>query len=497
MTGRRHRSRIDHTVTYPKKLGLLALALISMMAARSAETPRGAAAQLAEQWLKLCERPDLAAMTDWLQANLAAKTQEMFPAEDVAQEDVALCAANGALRVAQRTAGGLNAASLLVVGEKTDVWFDVKLVTNDAGKLEQFSHFPALPAESALPDGLNDAALAREIEKHVARLSQAGLFSGIVMAARGSRTLVSAVAGYADRDKKTAITGATQFTLGSLGKMFTAAAVGQLVDQKKLSFDDTVGKIFPDYPNQRVRDKVTVGMLLSHTAGMGNFLGKRTPQMMTVGVKRAAEFMPLFDRDEPQFEPGTQWAYSNAGLALAGAIVEQVSGEAYPDYIRKHIFAAAGMTHSDPNNIPRRAQALVTPYTKMTEQGYSADWHEAQHDIGSPAGGAISTADDLLRFAEALRSGKLVSRATFVEMSSSHGGTPERGKYGYAMEILDVYGRTAVGHGGGFPGVSTHLYILLDSPYTVVVLANQDPPADAYAGLQSVALIAKMAKRGK
>jgi hypothetical protein len=65
------------------------------------------------------------------------------------------------------------------------------------------------------------------------------------------------------------------------------------------------------------------------------------------------------------------------------------------------------------------------------------------------------------------------------------------------MDIEDMYGRTVVGHGGGFPGVSTHLYLLLDSRYTVVVLANQDPPADAYAGPKIVALMAEKAKLGK
>jgi CubicO group peptidase (beta-lactamase class C family) len=484
-------------VKYPEILGLLALTLAPMMAARSAETPQGTSAQLAEQWLKLCDRPDLPAMTAWLRTNLSDKVQKMFPAKEAAQEDVAFCTANGGLRVVQRSVTESRASALPAVGVKSGVWFDVKLMVNDAGTLERFTHFPALPPESALPEDLSDAAIARALEQHVAQVAQAGLFSGIAIAARGTHTLASGSAGYADRYKHTPITGETQFTLGSLGKMFTATAIGQLVDRKKLSFDDTVGKVFPEYPNRRVRDQVTVGMLLSHTAGMGDFLGKRTPQMMTAGVKRAAEFMPLFDRDEPQFEPGTRWAYSNAGLALAGAIVERVSGEDYPDYIRKHIFAVAGMGHSDPNNIPRERKALVTPYTKMTEQGSSADWHEAPHDIGSPAGGAISTADDLVHFAEALRSGKLVSHATFVQMTNSHGSPPGGAKYGYATEIQDVYGRTAVGHGGGFPGVSTHLYLLLDSPYTVVVLANQDPPADAYAGMQALALLAEKAKRGK
>jgi hypothetical protein len=65
------------------------------------------------------------------------------------------------------------------------------------------------------------------------------------------------------------------------------------------------------------------------------------------------------------------------------------------------------------------------------------------------------------------------------------------------MEISDTYGRTIVGHGGGFPGVSTHLYLVLGSPYTVVILANQDPPADAYAGSMVVAIVAEKAKLGK
>jgi hypothetical protein len=65
------------------------------------------------------------------------------------------------------------------------------------------------------------------------------------------------------------------------------------------------------------------------------------------------------------------------------------------------------------------------------------------------------------------------------------------------MEIHDTYGRTVVGHGGGFPGVSTHLYLVLGSPYTVVVLANQDPPADLYAGATILAMVAEKAKRGQ
>ena len=344
---------------------------------------------------------------------------------------------------------------------------------------------------------LSDAAVKRDVSSWVADLGAKGTFSGIVLAARGTEHLAVGTAGYADRTRKTRITPSTRFTIGSMGKMFTAAAIGQLVDLGKLSYDDVVGRFFPDYPNNTIRTRVTVGMLLSHTGGLGDFLGRRTPAMMTNGVRRADEFMPLYSSDEPLFEPGKGWSYSNAGIALAGAIVERVSGEAYPDYLRTHVFQPAGMVNSDPNNIPHADPRLVIPYTNRSPDGTPATWREAPRDIGSPAGGAISTAEDLVRFADALRGGRLVSRQTFRTMAVPRRTVRGGIRYGYALEIATESGRTIVGHGGGFPGVSTHLYIVLDSPYTVVSLANQDPPAAETGAQRARALLIEKAAQGQ
>jgi CubicO group peptidase (beta-lactamase class C family) len=461
--------------------------------------PETTPGKLITEWLAMCGAPNVEQFTSWSIAHYAEQVFKFVPADKIAQDDMKDCTESGGYRAVEVTDSKPDQIRLLVVSNKTDAWFYFNMVFDpkEHDKIGGFGASPAAPPENVLPKDLSDAALAGDINSYADKMGKNDHFSGILMIARDGKPIVTRSEGYADRANKTPLLPSSQFTIGSMGKMFTAAAIGQLVDQGKVSYDDVVGKFFPDYANKTVRDKVTVGMLLSHTSGLKDFLGKRSPEMMKNGVKRAAEFVPLFEQDDLRFEPGTSWAYSNAGLALAGAIVEKVSGTDYPDYIRKHIFEPAGMKDSDPNNIPGRRPHLVVPYTHRSKDGPTPDWHEAEHDIGSPAGGAISTVADLVRFADALRNGKLVSKATFAKMTQEHGKTPGGGGYGYGMEITDLYGRTIVGHGGGFPGVSTHLYMVLESPYTVVVLANQDPPAAELVGERAKALVTEKAKGQK
>ena len=460
------------------------------------EWPDNHVAAMAQSFLTLCQAPNLDQLSQWIRANLEGVSDGA--AISIARDNLIFCNKNGGLEPAEIVKSKPDYLWLKAVGVKSGTWLDAWWGVNEAGKLTSGGHNPGTPPEKDLPHDLSDAGIANFIKDVVAKRSQEGLFSGIVMVARGTKTVVMASGGFANRATKIPIVESSQFTIGSMGKMFTAVAIGQLMDQGKVSLSDTVGKFFAAYPNAIVRDKVTVGMLLSHTSGMGDeFLSRRTASMMQVGVKRADEYMPLlYSREALKFEPGTAWAYSNDGVVLAGAIVEKVSGEDYPSYLRRHIFAVAGMKDSDPNNVPRARSALVIPYSKKppADDG-SQEWTEAEHDLGSPAGGAISTAADLIRFADHLRNGKLISKATLDTLTRRNSLSADELPYGTGFQVDEIYGRETIGHSGGFPGVSTSLRLFSGSTYTVVTLANLDHPAWLYADTVAYALVAAKLKK--
>lgn len=462
-------------------------------AAHPVALPDTAPGKLLGAWLSMCNARDQDGLSAWGLQSYSPRILERQPAAQIAQGDLRDCEADGGYRVEEVVESQPNRLVLAVTAQRAGATMRLRIRLDEKEKIVGLFAMPSSPPAASLPAALDDEALRADLSAYVRRLAAAGQFSGTVLVARAGAPVVSLSAGFANRAAKTSIGATTQFTLASMGKLFTTTAVGQLVDAGKLSYDDTVGKFFPAWANATVREKVTVGMLLSHTAGLGDFLERRTPAMMKDGVQRASEFLPLFEKDEPQFAPGSSWGYSNAGLALAGAIVERASGEDYPAYVRKHIFGPAGMNDSDVNNVPHKSPRMVTPYARNG----AGEWEEAPADLGSPAGGAVSTAADLARFAEALRSGKLVTAATLAKMTAPRAQTPMGNHYGYGIMVDDLHGRAVVGHGGGFPGVSTELSIVLGSAWVVVVLANQDPPAAELVSTRANALVVQRAKAGK
>ena len=113
----------------------------------------------------------------------------------------------------------------------------------------------------------------QEIGSYLKRMGDADIFSGAIVIARDGKPVFAQAYGYADREKKIPNTVDTPFLLGSMNKLFTGLAIGQLVEQGKLSYEDPLAKFLPDFPDPESARKIKIKHLLSHTSGLGDYLG--------------------------------------------------------------------------------------------------------------------------------------------------------------------------------------------------------------------------------
>jgi CubicO group peptidase (beta-lactamase class C family) len=332
--------------------------------------------------------------------------------------------------------------------------------------------------------------IVRDLRAHIAQLDADSAFSGAVLVARNGTVLFRGAAGLADRTSRRPNRVDTKFNIGSMGKMFTAVAVLQLTQAGRLSLDDTLRKLLPDYPNPDVAGRITVRQLLTHTSGLGDLFDGEYLTSPREWTRTLAAHLPLFAGKPLQFAPGTKWGYSNAGYLVLGLVVERVSGQTFDEYLRAHVFRAAGMINTSNVAGDDTVRNMALGYTTRAGFGPPNPGRPLSTNSailparGSSAGGGYSTVGDLFRFAEALRGYRLLDSAytaalltgTVVEDSDA----PEV-KYTLGMEEMTVNGVRVVGHAGNFPGVSSILDLYPDQAYTVVVLSNVDngvPPVN-------------------
>jgi CubicO group peptidase (beta-lactamase class C family) len=318
---------------------------------------------------------------------------------------------------------------------------------------------------------LTQADAVAALAAHAAERAGADEFAGAVVVARHGKVLLNDAWGQADRTAGVANTPATRFRIGSMNKMFTAVATLQLVEAHKLALDDPIGQHLPDYPNKEVAAKVTVRHLLTHTGGTGDIFGPEFDQHR-LGLREHRDYLKLYGSRGLTQEPGARFEYSNYGFVLLGALIEHVSGMPYDDYVREHVFQPAGMrsTGSLPESVkvPDRAVGYLrsSPGSDWVPNTDTLPWR------GTAAGGGYSTVGDLLRFAQALESGTLISEATLAEATRPH-----QQQYGYGFGVQGQGRLGSYGHGGGAPGMNGELRIFPQLGYVVVGLSNLDPPA--------------------
>lgn len=325
------------------------------------------------------------------------------------------------------------------------------------------------PQNSGPPE--EEEKVLGEVRDAVEQKSKAAEFSGTVLIARGENVLWQGAFGFANTDAHIPNQADTRFDVGSIAKSFTRVAIAQLVEQGKLKLTDKVGAYLPDYPNQTVREQVTIEELLEMRSGIGDFFGEKFRQAPKDKIRTLHDYLPFFAAEPLLFPPGTQQKYSNGGYIVLGLIIESVSGQSYYDFVQKNIFERGGMKNSAfgfrTGSDPKQAIGYTTRAAsgeEPSDKGAAAAERHPNLSLmparGSSAGSAQSTAADLLLYVQALSKGKLVSPST--------------------LEKLDLH-PDGMGIAGGAPGLNATIDTGIPSAgsatYTVIVMSNFDPPS--------------------
>jgi CubicO group peptidase (beta-lactamase class C family) len=307
-------------------------------------------------------------------------------------------------------------------------------------------------------------ALAAALDAFLGPKAAADAFAGVVVVARRGAPVYERAFGRSDRERGTLNTPDTRFSLGSINKIFTKTAIAQLVTQGRLALTDTLGTLLPDYP-QAISKTATIAQLLEHQAGIADFFGPEFAKADKSQFRSNRDYYRLVSSLAPTFAPGERRQYCNGCYIVLGAIVEKVTGQPYEDYVSREVFQKAGMRSARSG---RDGGAIG--YTRRSPDGEGALRPNTamMGAAGSAAGGGFATAADLLAFDSALRSGQLADARQTAWLLDVPAVTPGRS---------DGH----IGVAGGAPGINAILES--NAEWTVVVLANLDPPAAQQLGV--------------
>ena len=298
-----------------------------------------------------------------------------------------------------------------------------------------------------------------------------------IVVARGDSIIFSAAYGLADVERGVATTPETSFRLASVTKQFTAAAILTLVQGGRLTLDDKLGSLLPGAPAY-ARD-VTVRHLLTHTSGLPDYeplLGNRDgPQIHDRDVLTLLQHAKAL-----YFAPGTSWRYSNSGYALLALVVESVSGESFPAYLRDHVFNPARM----PTAVAHVEGADTLAHRAYGYSVAANTWKRTDQSRTSAVlgdGGIYASAVELARWSASLDHNAVLNAESFRQATTpvrlSSGASTS---YGFGW-FLDFHrGHIRQRHEGDSIGFRTAIQRYPDQRLTVIVLVNRGAaPIDA------------------
>jgi len=262
-----------------------------------------------------------------------------------------------------------------------------------------------------------------------------------------------------------------RYSIGSISKQFTATAILLLQEEGKLSIDDPVGKYIPGLTRG---NDVTIREILSHTSGYQDYWPEDYVMTTMMRPETADQIIDTWGKKPLDFEPGTQWQYSNTNFVIAGRIVEVVSGEPYWNFLTEHIFRPLGMTSVWNSDMKKLTPPDATPYYRHALGPLRVAPNEGLGWMFA-AGELAMTPHDLALWDESLIARSILKQASYKEMFTEVKLKDGEGThYGLGVEVRDRDGHRSIEHSGEVSGFVSDNEVLIDDGAAVVVLTNQD-----------------------
>ena len=290
-------------------------------------------------------------------------------------------------------------------------------------------------------------------------------FRGNVYIVQDNEVLCENVTGFADLANEVPNSLETKFASASAGKVFVAVGILQLIEQGKIKFDDTLGKLL-DIDLHNIDPDVTVEQLLNHTSGVPDYFDESVmdeyeelwADYPNYKIRHNSDLLPLFISKPMMYPKGEKFQYNNSGYVLLAMIIEKVTGMYFDQYLKTNIFDVCGMSSTGYYELDRLPTKCANHYI------YCADTNDFRTNIfsvdvkGTGAGGAFITVNDIVNFWMNLLNGKLISKELVSKMLSKQSGEgtdAEEGYYGYGVWIIDnPNGKDLAYFQGCDPGVS-------------------------------------------
>ena len=298
----------------------------------------------------------------------------------------------------------------------------------------------------------------------------AGIAVGII---HKNKVVYSKSLGYANQKEKRPITGKTTFRIASISKTFTATAIFQLIEGGKLKLCDTISTHLPWFHSSRdIRvGNITIAQLLSHTSGFTR--DGDTPHWVDGNFPDIEYIKQYVVTCRLPITPGSRWKYSNFGYAILGALIQQVSGMSYEEYLQKNIFQKLGFTHT--STLEQKNGSYAVGYGRKVPGKTKLSFSWINANAFASATGIDSCFHDLLSYAHEQLSNEpvLISKQT-IEVMRKTVWTKKNLLWGqsYGWKIWKRKTGYVYRHSGGFQGYMTEVAFNPTHELGIVILSN-------------------------